>query len=104
KFLLDATYKGYYTEEVMDAVTDILLANNGEIHITEEDLAHLDAAKDLNDFLGINYYQSNFVRAYDGDMISTIMVLGRKARQFSRYMVLVSKCLIWTSLEMIGIG
>ncbi|MFW3332928.1 6-phospho-beta-galactosidase [Aerococcus urinaeequi] len=67
KFLLDATYKGYYTEEVMDAVNEILLANNGEIHITEEDLAHLDAAKDLNDFLGINYYQSNFVRAYDGD-------------------------------------
>lgn len=66
KFLLDATYKGYYTDEVMDAVDEILTANGGEIQITDEDLAHLDAAKDLNDFLGINYYQSNFIRAYDG--------------------------------------
>lgn len=66
KFLLDATYKGYYTDEVIKAVNDILEANNGELKITEEELKILDAAKDLNDFLGINYYQSNFVKAYDG--------------------------------------
>lgn len=67
KFLLDATYKGYYTDEVMEAVNEILAANDGEIQITEEELAHLEAAKDLNDFLGINYYQSNFIKAYDGE-------------------------------------
>lgn len=66
KFLLDATYKGHYTDEVMAAIKEILSANHGEITITQEDLNHLEAAKDLNDFLGINYYQSNFIRAYDG--------------------------------------
>lgn len=67
KFLLDATYKGHYTDEVMSAVNEILEANNGSIEITEEDLNALDLAKDLNDFLGINYYQSNFIKAYDGE-------------------------------------
>lgn len=67
KFLLDATYKGYYTDEVMDAVNEILEANDAKLEITDEELEILSAAKDLNDFLGINYYQSNFVKAYDGD-------------------------------------
>lgn len=67
KFLLDATYKGHYTEEVMNAVNEILQANDAEITITDEELAILDQAKELNDFLGINYYQSNFVAAYDGE-------------------------------------
>ncbi len=66
KFLLDATYKGHYSEEVLAAVDEILQKNGGSLEITDEDLETLDAAKDLNDFLGINYYQSNFVRAYDG--------------------------------------
>lgn len=66
KFVLDATYKGYYTEEVMNAVYEILEANNGSVNITQEDLEDLEAAKDLNDFLGINYYQSNFIKAYNG--------------------------------------
>jgi len=66
KFLLDATYKGFYTDEVMDAVNEILEANNGAIEISEEDLKHLEKAKDLNDHLGVNYYQSNFIKEYNG--------------------------------------
>lgn len=67
KFLLDATYKGYYSEEVMSAINEILEANNGKLEITDEDLEILGKAKGLTDYLGINYYQSNFIKAYDGD-------------------------------------
>lgn len=66
KFLLDATYKGHYTDEVMNAANEILEANDATLNVTKEELEILDSAKDLNDFLGINYYQSNFMRAYDG--------------------------------------
>lgn len=67
KFILDATYLGHYSEETMDGVQAILEANGGQLEITEEDLQILDAAKDMNDFLGINYYMSDWMRAYDGE-------------------------------------
>ncbi|KHD45493.1 6-phospho-beta-galactosidase [Streptococcus hongkongensis] len=65
KFILDATYLGHYSSETLAGVMEILDANGGEIEITKEDLAILDAAKDLNDFLGINYYMSDWMRAFD---------------------------------------
>ena len=37
----------------------ILSVNGGKLDIIDEDYATLDAAKDLNDFLGINYYMSD---------------------------------------------
>ncbi|MDO4680570.1 MAG: 6-phospho-beta-galactosidase [Aerococcus sp.] len=67
RFLLDATFLGHYSKETMELVNEVLAANDGELTVSEEDLKALDAAKDLNDFMGINYYQSCFMKAYDGD-------------------------------------
>ncbi|MBH4863819.1 family 1 glycosylhydrolase, partial [Staphylococcus aureus] len=38
----------------------------------------LDAAKDLNDFLGINYYMSDWMRGYDGESEITHNATGDK--------------------------
>lgn len=67
QFLLDATYKGEYSEETMAGVNHILEVNGGSLDIRDEDVEVLSAAKDLNDFLGINYYMSDWIRAYDGE-------------------------------------
>lgn len=67
KFLLDATFKGYYSKDTMECVNEILAANNGEINIQDSDLKLFAKACKGNDFLGINSYQSSFIRAYDGE-------------------------------------
>ena len=41
----------------MEGVQHILSVNGGKLDIPEEDYKVLEAAKDLNDFLGINYYE-----------------------------------------------
>lgn len=65
KFILDATYLGNYSEDTMKGVEEILELTEGELEIPEEDLKTLDAAKDMNDFLGINYYMSDWMRGED---------------------------------------
>lgn len=62
KFILDATYLGKYSRETMEGVQHILSVNGGKLDIPEEDYKVLEAAKDLNDFLGINYYMSDWMR------------------------------------------
>ena len=37
------------------------------LDLCKEDFAVLEAAKDLNDFLGINYYMSDWMQAFDGE-------------------------------------
>lgn len=66
KFLLDATYLGGYSKETMEGVNHILSIHGGKLDIRDEDLSLLDKAKNLNDFLGINYYMSDWMRGYDG--------------------------------------
>lgn len=67
KFLLDATYKGEYSQETLKGVQHILDVNGGELDIREEDLSIFSDTKDSNDFLGINYYMSDWIRAYNGE-------------------------------------
>lgn len=67
KFILDATYLGRYSAETMEGVNHILLVNGGSLDLREEDFTALEAAKDLNDFLGINYYMSDWMEAFDGE-------------------------------------
>lgn len=67
KFILDATYKGEYSEETMEGVNHIFEANGGSLDIRKEDMKILYEAKDLNDFLGINHYMSDWMREYDGE-------------------------------------
>ena len=66
KFILDATYLGHYSNETMEGVRHILDINGGELNILDEDFEILQKAKDLNDFLGINYYMSDWMREFEG--------------------------------------
>ena len=67
QFLLDATFNGEYSEETLEGVNHIFEVNGGNLDIKEGDLEILSEAKDLNDFLGINYYMSDWIRAYEGE-------------------------------------
>ena len=67
RFLLDATFKGAYSEEVMTVIQDILQQNEGELIVGTDDFDLLGYAAERIDFLGINYYASHFLKAYQGD-------------------------------------
>lgn len=67
KFILDATYLGHYSKETMDGVNHILSINGGALDLRPEDFEILEVAKDLNDFLGINYYMSDWMRSFEGE-------------------------------------
>ncbi len=78
RFILDATYLGRYSDHTMEGVNHILAVNGGTLDLRDEDFALLEAAKDLNDFLGINYYMSDWMRAYDGETEITHNATGAK--------------------------
>lgn len=71
KFILDATYLGEYSDATMAGVNHILEVNGGTLDLREEDFEALRAAKDQNDFLGINYYMSDWMKAYEGENMIT---------------------------------
>lgn len=85
KFILDATYLGGYSEATMTGVNHILAENGGELDCREEDFAHLKAGKDLNDFLGINYYMSDWMTAHDGE--TEIIHNGKGIKGSSKYQI-----------------
>ena len=78
KFILDATFKGEYSKATMDGVNHILKVNGGNLDLRKEDFEILKEAKDLNDFLGINYYMSDWMREYDGETEITHNATGAK--------------------------
>lgn len=78
RFILDATYLGRYSEHTMEGVSHILSVNGGTLDLREEDFALLESASHLNDFLGINYYMSDWMRAYDGETEITHNATGDK--------------------------
>ncbi|QUM67583.1 6-phospho-beta-galactosidase [Staphylococcus delphini] len=78
KFILDATYLGHYSDKTMDGVNHILCVNGGKLDLREEDFEILEAAKDLNDFLGINYYMSDWMRGFEGESEITHNSKGNK--------------------------
>lgn len=67
RFLLDATYLGYYSKETLSALDEICAANNASYSFSEEDLVEMKKASHRNDYLGVNHYHSHFVKAYDGE-------------------------------------
>lgn len=67
QFLMDATFLGYYQEDTMEIINRLAELNHGTFHATQEELDVLKKAAAQNDYLGINYYQSRFIRAYDGE-------------------------------------
>ena len=85
KFILDATYLGHYSVETMEGVKHILSVNGGSLDFREEDFTALEAAKDLNDFLGINYYMSDWMQAFDGE--TEIIHNGKGEKGSSKYQI-----------------
>ena len=81
KFLLDATYFGYYSPETMELVNEILAANSQTVEIDEEDFIEMKKASNRNDFLGINNYGSHWVKAYDGESKLHYNTTGEKGTQ-----------------------
>lgn len=69
QFLLDATFRGDYAPDTMECATRLAALSGGVLDICDEDLACMRAAALHNDYLGINYYQSRFLRSYDGETI-----------------------------------
>ncbi|MBF8969956.1 MULTISPECIES: 6-phospho-beta-galactosidase [unclassified Streptococcus] len=67
KFILDATYLGHYSSATWAGVQELLEIHGGELDLRPTDFEALEAAKDLNDFLGINYYMSDWMQAYEGE-------------------------------------
>ena len=84
KFILDATYLGHYSDATMEGVNHILSVNGGSLDLRDEDFAALEAAKDLNDFLGINYYMSDWMEAFDGE---TEIIHNGEGRKGSKYQI-----------------
>lgn len=66
QFLLEATFDGVYSARTLDCATRLATLAGGRLELLPEDLELLAAAAAHNDCLGINYYQSNFLKAYDG--------------------------------------
>lgn len=67
QFLLDATFLGEYTDETLETIQYLARINNGEFKALDEDIEIMKKAAKLNDYLGINHYQSNFVAAWYGE-------------------------------------
>lgn len=66
RFLLDGTLLGEYSDETMALINEILDANDAHLDIADGDMAILKQASTQNDYFGMNYYQSQFIQAYDG--------------------------------------
>ena len=85
KFILDATYLGEYSEKTLAGVNHILTVNGGKLDFRDEDFEILKAAKDLNDFLGINYYMSDWMQEFDGE--TEIIHNGKGEKGSSKYQI-----------------
>lgn len=67
QFLLDATFLGYYSEKTLEHIR-YLFNLEGQTFMPEKaDMEVIKAAAQHNDYLGINYYQSHFIRHYSGE-------------------------------------
>lgn len=88
----------------MAGVKHILAENGGSLDLRPEDFELLQAAKDLNDFLGINYYMSDWLRAFDGE--TEIIHNGKGEKGGSKYQIkgLVNAYLMLMCRVRTGIG
>ena len=66
RFLLDGTFLGEYSDETMALINEILDTNDAHLDIEDGDMDILKEASTQNDYFGMNYYQSQFIQAYDG--------------------------------------
>ena len=78
RFLLDGSFLGYYSEDTMEAINEILSLNDAELEILPGDLDILARAAIQNDYFGLNYYQNDFVKSYEGESGNTFNGTGEK--------------------------
>ncbi|KXA45896.1 MULTISPECIES: family 1 glycosylhydrolase [Staphylococcus] len=64
-FMLDGTFLGYYTPAKLTVVREILGEEFEQLDIREEELEEIRKAAPQLDFLGINYYQSNWIKYHN---------------------------------------
>lgn len=69
QFLLDATFRGDYAPDTLECARRLAAVSGGELDLREFDFLIMREAARHNDYLGINYYQSRFVRAYSGENV-----------------------------------
>lgn len=69
QFMLDATFRGYYSETTLNTIKEILDKNNGKLNVDKNDMMYLSSASKEIDFLGINYYASHFIKNFEGESI-----------------------------------
>ena len=67
RFMLDACFHGRYDEETMALIDEILTKNEGKLETQASDFEDLAKAAKQIDFLGMNYYSSHFLQAYEGE-------------------------------------
>ncbi|WP_333589841.1 6-phospho-beta-galactosidase [Ligilactobacillus acidipiscis] len=78
KFLLDGTFLGYYSDDTMESINEILRLNDAHLEIEDGDLDILAEAAPQNDFFGMNYYQNQFIKAYHGESTNSFNGTGEK--------------------------
>lgn len=78
RFLLDRTFLGELSTKTEKIVSEVLAQNGKSYTVYDGDIEALKEAAKLNDFLGINYYQSTFVQAYNGESIINLNGTGEK--------------------------
>ena len=81
QFLLDATFRGDYAPDTLARATTLAAIGGGELDLRAEDMDCLRKAARHNAYLGINYYQSRFLRAYDGPNILHHNATGEKGTE-----------------------
>ena len=77
RFLLDATFRGDYSDGVRKNVAELLDIYGGILDIRPGDLAVMAEASRQLDFLGLNYYASHFVMAFTRERRSWISTASR---------------------------
>lgn len=77
-FIMDGAFLGYYSERTMALIDEILDANGAELTIEDGDMEELAKAAPRNDMFGLNYYQSAFIAAYDGESTNSFNGTGDK--------------------------
>lgn len=78
RFLLDLTFFGKLTDRTSALIEEICGVQEASFSVEDGDYDEMQAAVGLNDYLGINYYQPQFVQAYAGENRSKYNATGEK--------------------------
>ena len=85
RMFLDGTLEGSYSDKDNSLRKEILDANNqADIDIQPGDMDELKEAADQMDFVGVNYYFSKFMQAYDGESVTHHNGTGDKGTSVNR--------------------